>query len=103
MTTSTYTTPIYDTAPGGHSLFETFLVIVLLAMLSAGAWYVFGQMPAYGGQPTPPPVNTLVMAPAPAPLCFDRTREQVIAQGAEAGCPTDPMAYHPATLRANQG
>ncbi len=103
MTTSTLTNTAYDTAPGGHSLFEAFLVIVLLGMLSAGAWSLFGQMPAYGGQPTPPPENTQVLVAQPAPLCFDRTREQVQAQGAEAGCPTDPMAYHPATLRANQG
>lgn len=103
MTTSTYTTPIYDTAPGGHSLFEAFLVIVLLGMLSAGAWSLFGQLPAYGGQPTPPPENTQVLVAQPAPLCFDRTREQVIAQGAEAGCPTDPMAYKPATLHQVQG
>ena len=27
------------------------------------------------------------------PICFDHTREQVIADGAPAGCPTDPMAY----------
>jgi hypothetical protein len=26
------------------------------------------------------------------PICFDHTREQVIADGAPAGCPTDPMA-----------
>ena len=103
MTTSTLTSTAYDTAPGGHSLFETFLVIVLLAMLSAGAWYVFGQMPAYGGQPNPPPVTAPVLMAQPAPLCFDRTREQVQAQGAEAGCPTDPMAYRPATLRQVQG
>lgn len=27
------------------------------------------------------------------PICFDHTREQVIADGAPAGCTTDPLAY----------
>jgi hypothetical protein len=31
------------------------------------------------------------------PICFDHTREQVIADGAPTGCPTDPMAYASAT------
>jgi type II secretory pathway pseudopilin PulG len=31
------------------------------------------------------------------PICFDHTREQVIADGAPAGCTTDPMAYAPAS------
>jgi type II secretory pathway pseudopilin PulG len=30
------------------------------------------------------------------PICFDNTRERVIADGAPAGCPTDPMAYRSA-------
>jgi type II secretory pathway pseudopilin PulG len=31
------------------------------------------------------------------PICFDHTREQVIADGAPAGCTSDPMAYAPAS------
>ena len=34
-----------------------------------------------------------------APLCFDRTREQVEAEGAEVGCPTDPSVYLPGRLQ----
>ena len=40
-----------------------------------------------------------VIAPiaAPAPLCFDHSREWIAAHGAPQGCPTDPMAYSPAS------
>jgi len=34
-----------------------------------------------------------------APLCWDRTREQVEAEGAEVGCPTDPSVYLPGRLQ----
>jgi hypothetical protein len=100
-TTAHYTA----TAPAGNNLMETFLGLCLITLLSAGAWSLFASMPAYGGQPTPPPGTTIIAAPAPAPapLCWNRTREQVEAEGAEAGCPTDPMAYRPATLRQAQG
>lgn len=100
---NTSTTHYAATAPAGHSMLETFLGLCLITLLSAGAWSLFASMPAYGGQPTPPPVTTIIAAPAPAPLCWNRTREQVQAQGAEAGCPTDPMAYRPGTLRQAQG
>lgn len=31
------------------------------------------------------------------PICWDHTREQVVADGAPSGCPADPMAYASAT------
>lgn len=33
-----------------------------------------------------------------APLCWDRTREEVAAGHADPGCPTDPSLYLPGTL-----
>lgn len=33
-----------------------------------------------------------------APLCFDRTREQVSAGNVDPGCPTNPADYFPASL-----
>ena len=33
-----------------------------------------------------------------APLCWDRTREEVAAGHADTGCPTDPTLYRPASL-----
>ncbi|BFI94978.1 MAG: hypothetical protein RSP_04880 [Rhodanobacter sp.] len=89
------------TSPAGNNLLETFLGLCLITLLGAGAWSLFASMPAYGGQPTPPAATAHFSVPALAPLCFDRTREQVLAQGVEAGCPTDPMAYRPVTLRHN--
>lgn len=89
-------------APSHPSMLETLLCIGLVALLSLGVWSIFTSLPAYGGIPTPPPITQTLVA-QPAPVCFDRTREQVIAQGAEAGCPTDPAAYHAATLHQVNG
>lgn len=95
-------------APAGHSLFETFLVVCLLTIMGAGAWSLFASMPAYGGpQPTPPPVFTQQVAVQP--VCFNHTRQDVLAQDPQtmadiaAGCPSDPMAYNPGTVRQSQG
>lgn len=33
-----------------------------------------------------------------APLCFERTREDVAAGHADPGCPTNPAAYRPASI-----
>ena len=96
------TTTSINTAPSHPSMLETFLCLGLVALLSVGGWSMFASMPAYGGQPTPFPITQSLVA-QPAPVCFDRTREQVIAQGAEEGCPTDPSAYHAATLHQVNG
>lgn len=94
-------------APGGLNLFETFLGIMLVCLLSAGAWSLFSSMPAYGGQPTPPPVTQTKVA-VPPPLCFNHTREDVINRDVltmtdiAAGCPSDPTFYRPATIRQVQ-
>ncbi|BFI96294.1 MAG: hypothetical protein RSP_18040 [Rhodanobacter sp.] len=87
----------FSMAPSHPSMLETFLGLALVTLLSAGAWSLFSSLPAYGGQSTPPPTVQFAV-PAPAPMCFNLTREQVQAQGAEPGCPTDPMSYRPATL-----
>lgn len=96
------------TAPAGASLMETFLGLCLITLLSAGAWGLFDSMPAYGGQPTPPPA-TAPLAALPAPVCFNHTREEAQAQtpafqaDVARGCPSDPMAYNPGTLHQVQG
>lgn len=88
------------TAPAGASLMETFLGICLITLLGAGAWSLFARMPAYGGQPSPPPVAQTAIA-LPPPVCFNHTREEAVARSVafEAdvarGCPVDPMAYNP--------
>lgn len=96
------------TAPAGASLMETFLGLCLVTLLGGGAWSLFASMPAYGGQPTPPPVAQVVVA-LPAPVCFNHTRQEAQAQtpafqaDVARGCPSNPMAYNPATLRQVQG
>ena len=90
----------FSLAPSHPSMLETFLGLALVTLLSAGAWSMFSALPAYGGQPTPPPVTQPLVA-QPAPICFNHTREEAVDQSAafEAdvarGCPSDPMAYNP--------
>lgn len=48
------------------------------------------------GPQIPQPAVTTVIA-GPAPLCFDHSREWIIANGAPQGCPTDATAYSPAS------
>lgn len=92
----------FSLAPSHPSMLEAFLGLALVTLLSVGAWSLFSSLPAYGGQPTPQPTVQFAV-PAPAPMCFNLTREQVQAQGAEPGCPADLMAYRPATLHQVNG
>jgi hypothetical protein len=102
------TTQSFNSAPAGFGMQETCLCFALVAALSAMSWGLFSQMPAYGAQPTTHAVTVAPVA-APTPMCFNHTREQVIAQEAQtmadiaAGCPRDPMAYRQATLRQVNG
>jgi len=100
MNTTIQARPAFN-GPAGTSLFEIFLCICLITLMIGGTWALFASMPAYGGQQPTSPAVTFQVA-ALAPVCFDHTREQVQAQGAPQGCPTDPMAYHPATFRNAQ-
>ena len=93
--------PIYrNAAPAsgfGTSLQEIVICMFLVAALTALVWTLFSALPAYGAQPTQPPV-VQVQPTSLAPICWDHTREQVQAEGAPQGCPADPMAYRAATL-----
>lgn len=82
----------------GTSLQEIVICTFLVAALTTLVWTLFSSLPAYGTQVTPPIASQILVSPPP-PVCFDHTREQVQAEGAPQGCPTDPMAYHRATLR----
>lgn len=104
MNSPSYTTPaFFDAAPAGRSLFETFLVIVLLTLLTSGAWSLFTSLPAYGGQSAQAPAPTYTVHQA-GPNCFAHVREEATARTASfltdvaRGCPEDPAAYNPATL-----
>lgn len=80
------------------SLHEVVLCVLLISAFTALVWHLFAALPAYGAQPAPQQVAQ-VKAATLAPLCFDHTREQVEAEGVPQGCPADPMAYRPATIR----
>lgn len=82
----------------GTSLQEILICIFLIAALNALVWNIFSSLPAYGGQPTSALAVQMHLPPV-QPNCFAHTREQVESEGAPQGCPTDPMAYHRATLR----
>jgi hypothetical protein len=82
-------------APAPHtSLFEVFLCVIVTACMGLGMWNLFASMPAYGGEQDLAPAQAYV-APHLAPLCFDKSREQIEAGGGvvEAGCPTDLSIY----------
>lgn len=76
------------------SLFEVILCIAVATAMAIGVWNLFASMPAYGGDQGVAPAQAYVL-PHLAPLCFDKSREQIEASGGqvEAGCPTDLSIY----------
>lgn len=73
----------------------------LIAFSVAAYGLAFLAAMGSGPQITQPAVSAPVAAPAP--LCFDHSREWVASHGALQGCPTDPMAYSPAAAFRVQG
>jgi hypothetical protein len=77
-------------------------IFVALLTLSVGA-FGLAYLAAMGSAPDLQQPAVTAPVAAPAPLCFDHSREWVAANGAQQGCPTDPMAYSPAAAFRVQG
>lgn len=107
MNTTSIPGAVIDASPH-PSMLETLLTLGLLALLSVGAWNLFASMPAYGATPSAHAPVVAAAVATPPPACFNHTREQILAQDAQAmadiarGCPSDPMAYSSATLHQVQ-
>jgi hypothetical protein len=70
-------------------------ILVALLAFSVGA-FGLAHLAAIGSAPNLQQPAVTAPVAAPAPLCFDHSREWVASHGAQEGCPTDPMAYSPA-------
>lgn len=77
-----------------QSMIPTILMALVTFFVAA---YGLALLATIGSGPQIPQPAVTARVVAPAPLCFDHSREWIAANGAPQGCPTDAAAYSPAS------